>query len=116
MVARDALGVLPHHDEDGGSAPPIFVILRARAAGVAKDAGCLTPPREILTVAEMGAGDRAAIAAGTPGPVLMEHAGAAVTHAVAARFPPCRTLVLAGPGNNGGDAYAGRPKLLKARG
>jgi len=62
-------------------------------------------PRSILTVAEMGAADRAAIAAGTPGITLMERAGAAVAQAICARFSPCRTLVLAGPGNNGGDAY-----------
>jgi len=62
-------------------------------------------PRSILTVAEMGAVDRAAIADGTPGLTLMERAGAAVAAAIRARFAPCRTLVLAGPGNNGGDAY-----------
>jgi hydroxyethylthiazole kinase-like uncharacterized protein yjeF len=35
----------------------------------------------------------------------MENAGRAVTRAVQARFRPCRTLVLCGPGNNGGDGY-----------
>jgi hydroxyethylthiazole kinase-like uncharacterized protein yjeF len=71
--------------------------------------------REILTVAEMAAGDRAAIAAGTPGAQLMEHAGAAVADAVVARFSPRPVLALAGPGNNGGDAYVAA-RMLKSRG
>ena len=71
-------------------------------------------PRSILTVAEMGAADRAAIAAGTPGITLMERAGAEVAQAICARFAPCRTLVLAGPGNNGGDAYVVARLLAEA--
>jgi ADP-dependent NAD(P)H-hydrate dehydratase / NAD(P)H-hydrate epimerase len=44
-----------------------------------------------------------------PGPTLMANAGRAVARAILRRFRPCRTLVLAGPGNNGGDGYvAGR--------
>ena len=39
------------------------------------------PARPILTVAEMGAADAAAIAAGTPGIELMERAGQAVADA-----------------------------------
>jgi hydroxyethylthiazole kinase-like uncharacterized protein yjeF len=71
--------------------------------------------RPILTVAEMGAADRAAIAAGTPGVELMERAGKAVADAVAARFRPQPTVVLCGPGNNGGDGDVAA-RLLKARG
>jgi hydroxyethylthiazole kinase-like uncharacterized protein yjeF len=72
-------------------------------------------PREILTVAEMTAADRAAIAAGTPGPELMERAGAAVAAAIAERFTPRSAVVLCGPGNNGGDGYV-VARLLKDRG
>ena len=69
---------------------------------------------EILTVAEMAAADRAAIAAGTPGGVLMDRAGAGVAQAIAERFPPRPTVVLCGPGNNGGDGYVVARKLADA--
>ena len=71
--------------------------------------------RPILTVAEMTAADQAAIAAGTPGVELMERAGQAVADAVIQRFRPQETLVLCGPGNNGGDGYV-VARLLKQRG
>ncbi|MBW8815936.1 MAG: NAD(P)H-hydrate dehydratase [Caulobacterales bacterium] len=63
----------------------------------------------------MGAADRAAIAAGTPGVELMERAGQAVAEAVLGRFRPQPTVVLCGPGNNGGDGYVAA-RLLRARG
>ncbi len=53
----------------------------------------------------MAAADIAAIRAGTSGGELMERAGQAASHAITARFPPGPTLVLAGPGDNGGDGY-----------
>jgi len=65
----------------------------------------LPSPREILTVAEITAADRAAIDAGASGPELMERAGGKVTDAIVARFAARPTVVLAGPGNNGGDGY-----------
>ena len=69
----------------------------------------------ILTVAEMAAADRAAIDAGTPWIVLMERAGAAVADAIVRRFDPQPTVVLCGPGNNGGDGYV-VARVLKAQG
>src|SRR6201999_2797331 len=71
--------------------------------------------RQILTVAEMGRADAAAIAAGTPGLTLMERAGTAVADAVCARFAKQTTTVLCGPGNNGGDGYVAA-RVLKDRG
>ncbi|HEY3800540.1 MAG TPA: NAD(P)H-hydrate dehydratase [Caulobacteraceae bacterium] len=68
-------------------------------------------PFPILTVAEMAAADAAAVASGTPVETLMDRAGEAVAEAVTARFRPARTLVLAGPGNNGGDAYVAARRL-----
>ncbi|HEV2532909.1 NAD(P)H-hydrate dehydratase [Phenylobacterium sp.] len=71
--------------------------------------------RQILTVAETAQADKAAIAAGTPGSVLMERAGTAVADAVAAHFRPQDVIVACGPGNNGGDGYVAA-RVLKARG
>lgn len=44
----------------------------------------------------------------------MENAGRAVARAVRTRFAPCRTLVLCGPGNNGGDGYVAARHLARA--
>ena len=65
----------------------------------------LTVPRDnrILSVAEMQALERAADAAGHSYAAMMEAAGQAVAHAVMARYGTAPVLVLAGPGNNGGD-------------
>jgi len=60
---------------------------------------------ELLSPQEMGRADAASPGLGVPGPVLMANAGRAVARAVRARLRPCRTLVLCGPGNNGGDGY-----------
>ncbi|MFA7263374.1 MAG: NAD(P)H-hydrate dehydratase [Caulobacter sp.] len=70
---------------------------------------------DILTVEEMTAADQAAIAAGTAGVKLMERAGRAVAEAIRQRYRPCRTVVLCGPGNNGGDGYM-VARILKRRG
>ncbi len=68
----------------------------------------------LLTPEEMGRADGAAIAAGIPGERLMAAAGRAVARATMRRFRPCRTLVLAGPGNNGGDGYVAARLLEQA--
>jgi hydroxyethylthiazole kinase-like uncharacterized protein yjeF len=62
-------------------------------------------PSELLTPNEMGEADRAAPGLGTPSLTLMENAGRAVARAIRQRIPPARTLILCGPGNNGGDGY-----------
>ncbi|MCS6931729.1 MAG: NAD(P)H-hydrate epimerase, partial [Acetobacteraceae bacterium] len=71
-------------------------------------------PLLLPTPAEMARADAAAIASGVPGPVLMEAAGRALARAVRRRFRPVRTLVLAGPGNNGGDGYVAARHLEQA--
>ena len=71
-------------------------------------------PTELLTPAEMARADAAALAAGMPTATLMEAAGRAVARAIRAQFRPCRTLVLAGPGNNGGDGYVAARYLEQA--
>ncbi|MCA3273889.1 MAG: NAD(P)H-hydrate dehydratase [Roseomonas sp.] len=71
-------------------------------------------PTELLTPAEMARADAAALAAGMPTETLMEAAGRAVARAIRARFRPCRTIVLAGPGNNGGDGYVAARYLEQA--
>jgi hydroxyethylthiazole kinase-like uncharacterized protein yjeF len=72
-------------------------------------------PREIMTVAEMTAADRAAADAGTPTTVLMERAGRAVAEVVRERYARCPTVVWCGPGDNGGDGYV-IARHLKRRG
>ena len=72
-------------------------------------------PHALLDVASARAIDRAAIAAGTPEIDLMERAGAATAQAIQARWQPVSMVVLAGPGNNGGDGYV-IARLLKEAG
>ncbi len=73
---------------------------------------------EIVTVAEMAEVDRLALAAGTPGLVLMDRAGRAVADGCEPLLRAARgrrVLVLCGPGNNGGDGFVAAD-LLRQRG
>lgn len=63
------------------------------------------PGAVLLGPRRMAEADARTIALGTPGIVLMERAGRAIVRAITARFPPTPTLVLCGPGNNGGDGW-----------
>jgi NAD(P)H-hydrate epimerase len=68
----------------------------------------------LLTTAEMGRADAAAIAAGVSGDALMEAAGGAVASALRQRWSPRPTVVLCGPGNNGGDGFVAARHLRRA--
>jgi hydroxyethylthiazole kinase-like uncharacterized protein yjeF len=59
----------------------------------------------LLSVAQMTEADRAAIAAGTPGSLLMQNAGNAVALEITRRWSPRPVTILCGPGNNGGDGF-----------
>jgi len=62
----------------------------------------------------MAQADRLTIAGGMPGIDLMRRAGRAVADAVAARHPlRSRVLVIAGPGNNGGDGFVAAQALAE---
>ncbi len=68
----------------------------------------------LLTTREMYRADAAALAAGVSGQQLMEAAGAAVARLAGMRWTPRPTLVLCGPGNNGGDGFVAARILAKA--
>ncbi len=71
--------------------------------------------RPILTAEQMRAAEQAAIDAGSSVEQLMERAGAALAEATYRFAGPLPVLILAGPGNNGGDGYVAA-RFLKQKG
>lgn len=71
--------------------------------------------RPILTAAAMVDAEQRAIAAGTAVETLMVRAGAALAEAAFRFSAGMPTLILCGPGNNGGDGYVAA-RLLAERG
>jgi NAD(P)H-hydrate epimerase len=73
--------------------------------------------RTAISAERMTGADRRAQAMGIPGAQLMEHAGTAVAAAVRAlrervgRTGDAPVLILAGPGNNGGDGFVAARRL-----
>jgi ADP-dependent NAD(P)H-hydrate dehydratase / NAD(P)H-hydrate epimerase len=74
----------------------------------------VVPNSEILTVAEHYEADRLAEAAGVSTNALMAAAGAAIAREIQQRWTPRKTVVLCGPGNNGGDGIVAAARLGEA--
>ena len=76
----------------------------------------MTAPELVLTPSEMKQADLEAIAGGVPGFELMRRAGRAVADAAEKLVSPgARIVVVAGPGQNGGDGFIAAA-LLAGRG
>lgn len=69
---------------------------------------------ELLTVEQMYAADRAAIRGNLTAEILMERAGRAVSEQIQRRWQPRNTVILCGPGANGGDGWVVAGQLAAA--
>ena len=69
---------------------------------------------EVLSVEQMYAADRAAMAMGISGETLMEEAGRQTAQAILQKYGPKPIAILCGPGNNGGDGFVVARHLKKA--
>lgn len=104
--------------QKAATAPPDPATAKAPvSAGAPVDAApSLTPTVfSVLTAQQMRACEQVAVQAGTPLIVLMERAGLAVAETVMARYTKRPTIVLCGPGNNGGDGFVAA-RHLSAKG
>ena len=68
---------------------------------------------DLLSVGEMYAADAFAINAGISGVDLMEAAGTAIVREIRKRWRPQKTVILCGPGNNGGDGFVVARQLTR---
>ncbi len=113
---------LSHVDSLAGAC--VAVVARPLGGGEMDEASCLDPERgsavlrslsergAVFTPAQMRELDRATIEdVGVPGPVLMERAALGVTLLIQTRYPDRHTLIVCGPGNNGGDGLAAARQL-----
>jgi hydroxyethylthiazole kinase-like uncharacterized protein yjeF len=73
----------------------------------------MTAGRPILTAEAMRAAEQRAIEGGTTVEQLMKRAGEALAEAAYRFAGPVPTLILCGPGNNGGDGYVAARHLAK---
>ncbi|MFN9001186.1 MAG: NAD(P)H-hydrate epimerase, partial [Holosporales bacterium] len=67
----------------------------------------------VLGVSDMRVLERRAIDSGVSEVRLMHNAGRTVADKIQKHFDPCPTLVLCGPGHNGGDGYVVAQRLLE---
>lgn len=70
---------------------------------------------QLLTAETMKNADAETIARGTSGVTLMEQAGNAVTQLITEHNKPKPTLVVCGPGNNGGDGWVVARRLSEKK-